>query len=79
VRAKYEVPKIIGTKNEHRHEEIQKGRAVEEEADDLVEEVMNALRLYGKIGVYHSGIRQPPKWFFIGAHGVPNRVLGVGG
>lgn len=77
VRAKYEVPKIIGPKSESRYEEIQRERVVEEEANDRIEDVVNALRLYGKITVYHSGIiHQPPKWFFIHSHSIPNRVLG---
>lgn len=77
VRAKYEVPKIIGPKKEDRYEEIQRERAAEEEANDHIEDVVNALRLYGKITVYHSGIiHQPPKWFFIHSHSIPNRVLG---
>lgn len=77
VRVKYEVPKIIGPKKEDRYEEIQRERAIEEEANDRIEDVVNALRLYGKITVYHSGIiHQPPKWFFIHSHSIPNRVLG---
>ncbi|HZH29207.1 MAG TPA: hypothetical protein VEY11_00315 [Pyrinomonadaceae bacterium] len=79
VRAKYKVPKIIGAKNEQPYEEIQKERAVEDEANDRIEDVVNALRLYGKIGTFHSGIiHLAPKWFFIGSHSVANRVLGEG-
>jgi hypothetical protein len=79
VRAKYEVSKIIGAKKDSEYKEIQRERGVEEEANDRIEDVVNALRLYGKIGVYHSGIiHLTPKWFFIGSHSVANRVLGEG-
>ncbi|HEY0100089.1 MAG TPA: hypothetical protein VGB76_14160 [Pyrinomonadaceae bacterium] len=86
VRATYEIPKLVGTGGEDRFkamtlEERNKGRkkedAAEEEANDRIEDVINALRLYGMFTVYHSGIMHlTPKWLFIGSHSVPNRVLG---
>jgi Apea-like HEPN len=79
VRAKYEVPKIIGPKKVDRYGEMQKERVIEEEANDRIEDVVNALRLYGNISAFHSGIiHLAPKWFFIGSHSVANRVLGEG-
>lgn len=80
VRVKYELPKVIGDKDgEDRLAAIQKERAIEEQANERVEEVVNALRLMGKCDVYHSGIiHQKPKWLSIQHHSVANRVLGTG-
>lgn len=80
VRVRYQLPKIIGDKDdEDRFPNIQKERAIEEQANDRIEEVVNALRLMGKCDVYHSGIiHQTSKWLPIQHHSVANRVLGTG-
>jgi hypothetical protein len=86
IRARYEVSKRIGDNPldkfpvENRYELIQKERAVEEEAHERIEDVIDALRLYGKVTVFHSGIiHLPPRWLFTGSYSVPNRVLGEAG
>lgn len=80
VRVKYQLPKVIGDKDgEDRFPKIQKERAIEEQANERIDEVVNALRLLGKCDVYHSGIiHQTPKWLSIQHHSVANRVLGTG-
>lgn len=80
VRVKYQLPKVIGDKDgEDRFPKIQKERAIEEQANDRIEEVVNALRLMGKCDVYHSGIiHQTSKWLSIQHHSFANRVLGTG-
>jgi hypothetical protein len=80
VRVKYQLPKVIGAKDgQDRFTEIQKERAIEEQANERIEEVVNALRLMGKCDVYYSGIiHQTPKWLSIQHHSVANRVLGTG-
>lgn len=80
IRVKYQLPKVIGDKDgEDRFPKIQKERAIEEQANERIEEVVNALRLMGKCDVYHSGIiHQTPKWLSIQHHSVANRVLGAG-
>jgi hypothetical protein len=80
VRVKYQLPKVIGDKDsEDRFPKIQKERAIEEVANERIEEVVNALRLMGKCDVYHSGIiHQTPKWLSIQHHSAASRVLGTG-
>lgn len=80
IRVKYELPKIIGNKDgEDRFPKIQKERAIEDQANDRIENVVNALRLMGKCDVYHSGIiHRTSKWLPIQDHSVANRVLGSG-
>lgn len=84
VRARYEVSKLVDAEDrfkevtiEKRAKEMKKERVTEEDAEQRIEEVINALRLFGNPTVYHSGIiHLPPKWLFIGSHSVPNRMLG---
>lgn len=79
VRAKYELPKIVGSKKEHLLSEMEKERIIKEEANARIEEVINALRLYGLFDVYHSGIfHLSPKWLSISNHVVSNRMFGSG-
>jgi Apea-like HEPN len=80
VRVKYQLPKVIGDKDgEDRFPKIQEESAIGEEANERIEEVLNALRLLGKCDVFHSGIiHQTPKWLSIQHHSVANRVLGTG-
>jgi len=82
IRVKYELPKIVGSKKEEeedRFSEIQKESAIEEEANARIEEVINALRLFGLIDVFHSGIfHLSPKWLSISNHMVSNRMFGSG-
>lgn len=84
VRAMYELPKLVDPGDrckevtiDKRAKEIKKEQVIEDDAEYRIEEVVDALRLFGKYTVYHSGIiHLPPKWFFIGSHSVPNRMLG---
>jgi hypothetical protein len=79
VRAKYELPKVIGSKTEHSLPEMQKEDVIEEAVNARIEEVINALRLYGMFDVYHSGVfHLSPKWLSISDRNVPNRMLGSG-
>ena len=80
VRVKYQIPKVIGSKEcEDRFLKMEKERASEEMANQRIEEVVNAVRLLGKCDVYHSGIiHQTPKWLYIHDRSFANRVLGTG-
>ena len=77
VRLKYQLPKVIGPqKGEDRYSEIEEERAIEERANDKIEEVVNALRLLGKGDVFHSGIiHQTSEWLPVQHRTVANRML----
>jgi hypothetical protein len=80
VRVKYQLPKLIGVEESRdRFSKMEEERAVEEKANEIIENVVSALRLLGKCDVYHSGIiHQTSKWLPIQNHSVANRVLGAG-
>jgi len=80
VRVKYQLPKLISDqRSQNRLPKMEEERAIEDKANETVEDVVNALRLMGKRDVYHSGIiHQTSKWLSIQHHSVANRVLGAG-
>lgn len=80
VRVKYQLPKVIGDKDcDDRFRKMEEERAIEEQANSKIEDVVNALRLLGKHDVYHSGvIYQTPRYLSIHHRSKVNRMLGMG-
>lgn len=82
VRSTYRLPKVIG---ESRHElgdekfkRMTEERHVEEAANNEVEQVINALRLFDAENAHYAAIiDRSPKWLFGGEHVVPHRVQGM--